>query len=55
MGNHEYTAYIILSMLMKEIDSEEKVESVLTQDFMDELNLWLYNGANNTKAIYVDI
>ncbi|MGN1405968.1 MAG: metallophosphoesterase [Erysipelotrichaceae bacterium] len=55
MGNHEYTAYIILSMLMKEMDSEKTVESVLTQDFMDELNLWLYNGGGTTLKQFMSI
>ena len=33
MGNHENDAYIILSMLMMEIDSEDTVDKVLTEDF----------------------
>ena len=35
MGNHENDAYIILSMLMMEIDSEDTVDKVLTDDFYE--------------------
>ena len=41
MGNHENDAYIILSMLMMEIDSDDTVDKVLTDDFYDNYNNWI--------------
>ena len=41
MGNHENDAYIILSMLMMEIDSEDTVDKVLTDDFYENYNNWI--------------
>ena len=49
MGNHENDAYIILSMLMMEIDSEDTVDKVLTDDFYENYNNWInINGGNVT-------
>ena len=47
LGNHDWTARVILSRLNEEI-TEENAETGLTKEFLDAVRLWLADGGDTT-------
>lgn len=47
IGNHDWTARVILSRLNAEI-TEENAETQITKDFLDVVRLWLTDGGDAT-------
>ena len=47
LGNHDWTARVILSRLNVEI-TEDNAESQITKDFLDVVRLWLTDGGDTT-------
>ena len=47
LGNHDWTARIILSRLNEKI-TEENAESGITKEFLDAVRLWLTDGGDTT-------
>lgn len=47
LGNHDWTARVILSRLNVEV-TEDNAESQITKDFLDAVRLWLTDGGGTT-------
>ena len=47
LGNHDWTARVILSRLNEEI-TEENAQSGIAKDFLDAVRLWLSDGGDTT-------